>query len=96
MFTIELNKHLYLYDESRKTFVMSERGIPFGTTYVVKNPKTGGSRTFNLSHSTGPEFDPKTRWVYKSEDGINLEICNDAQMTKVASENYLKAKLRNS
>lgn len=94
MFTIELNKHQYVYNESTKTFIMSEKGIPFGTKYIIKNPKTGGSREFHLSHSTGSEFDPKTRWVYKSVEGINLEICNDVEMTKLAADNYLKAKLR--
>lgn len=94
MFTIELNKHPYVYNDERKTFVMGENGIPFGTSYVIKNPKTGGSKQFKFTHSTGPEFDPKTRWVYKSEDGIQLEICNDTEMTKNAADNYLKAKLR--
>jgi hypothetical protein len=93
MFTIELNKHSYIYNESKKTFVMSERGIPFGTSYVIRNPKTGGSRKFEFTHSTGSEFDPKTRWVYKSEDGIQLEVCNNEQMTKIAAQNYLNAKL---
>jgi hypothetical protein len=94
MFTIELNKHPYIYNESKRTFVMSEKGIPFGTSYVIRNPKTGGSRKFEFTHSTGPEFDPTTRWVYKSEDGIQLEVCNDEQMTKIAAKNYLDAKLQ--
>lgn len=94
MFIIELNKYSYRYDDSRKTIIISEKGIPFGTSYVVKNPKTNGSKTFNLSHSTGSEFDVKTKWVYKSEDGISLEVCNDAEMTKIAAHNYLEAKLK--
>lgn len=93
MFTINLKNHPYQYDRSRKTFVVSENGIPFGTQYEIINPETGGSRKFDLSHSTGPEFDPKTRWVYKSEDGLQLEVCNDEQMTQIAAQNYLNAKL---
>jgi hypothetical protein len=73
---------------------MGERGIPFGTSYVIKNPNTGGTKKFEFTHSTGAEFDPKTRWIYKSEDGIVLEVCNDEEMTKIAADVYLKAKLK--
>jgi hypothetical protein len=91
---INLEKVQYVYHTDVKTFIMSEKGIPFGTSYVIRNPKTGGSRKFEFTHSTGPEFDPTTRWVYKSEDGIQLEVCNDVEMVKRAADAYLAAKLR--
>jgi hypothetical protein len=73
---------------------MSEKDIPFATTYVVLNPATGGQRKFEFTHATGAEFDPKTVWVYESEAGLKLEICNDFQMTATAARRYLNAKLR--
>lgn len=94
MFTINLGKISYAYEAERKCFVISEKDVPFATSYVVKNPQTGVEKTFNFTHSTGGEFDPKTRWVYKTEDNLLLEVCNDATMAKEAAQNYLKAKLR--
>ena len=94
MYTINLDKTKFVYDSNRKTFIVSEKGIPFGTEYEILNPKTGGSRKFKFTNSTGSEFDPNTKWIYESNDGILLEVCNDKQMTKIAAENYLKAKLR--
>lgn len=73
--------------------VISEKDVPFGTEYNVISP-TGGSRVFKFTESTGPEFDPNTRWMYKSDDGIQLAVCNDPKMVKEAAESYLKAKLR--
>jgi hypothetical protein len=94
MYTINLDKHEYHYDSIRKTFIMGERNIPFATKYKILNPKTQKEKLFEFTHSTGPEFDKNTRWVYKSEDGLQLEVCNDEQMTKIAADNYLTAKLR--
>jgi hypothetical protein len=51
---------------------------------------------FHLSHSTGPEFDHSTRWVYVNESSdITLEICNDPGITGEAARRYLEAKLKN-
>lgn len=83
------------YDSDKKTFYGNEKDIPFSTTYEVKNPGTGISKTFEFSHSTGPEFDPKTDWIYKGPDGLQLIISNDPDITKERAESYLKAKLRN-
>jgi hypothetical protein len=94
MYTINLDKTKFVYDFNRKTFIVSEKGIPFGTEYEILNPKTGGRRKFKFTNSTGPEFDPNTKWIYESNDGILLEVCNDKQMTKIAAKNYLNAKLR--
>lgn len=82
------------YDKKNKTFQVSEvHAGGFATVYRVLNPKTGEHKDFELSHSTGPEFDPKTRWVYKSGD-LTLEVCNDEYVTEIQARNYLKAKLR--
>lgn len=83
------------YDKETSTILISERDVPFATTYNVISPKTGVGKLFEFSHSTGPEFDPNTSWIYYSEDGITLSVSNDAKMVKIAAENYLSAKLRN-
>lgn len=89
---IDLKKITFSYENERKCFVISEKDVPFDTTYTIKSLK-GNEKTFDFTHSTGGEFDPKTRWVYQTEDGLLLEVCNDATMVKEASKNYLKAKL---
>lgn len=94
MITVNLASTKYVLNKETKTIMLSERDVRFGTEYKLQSP-SGVEKTFTLSHSTGPEFSPTTRWVYKSEDGLVLEVCNDAVMTELASESYLKAKLRN-
>jgi len=47
---------------------------------------------FNFSHSTGPEFDPTTEWVYTSQEGIEFRVCNDAHITAQNARAYVKAK----
>lgn len=78
------------------SIIISERDVPFATSYDVKSSRTGEVRTFEFAHSTGPEFEPDTKWVYESEDGIVLEVANDPKMTKAAGEAYLRAKTRNA
>lgn len=96
MVTIDLNRVPYLYLPSTFTFVLSEKFTPsFATEYLVLSPK-GGSSVFKFIHSTGPEFDPNTKWVYKNENDCELHIENDKVMTERAAEQYLKAKLHNS
>lgn len=96
MTTILFDRTKHAYDAENFVFTMSEKDIPFATEYKVVNPKTGGSMEFTFSHSTGPEFDPKTRWVYKSPDKtVTLEVCNDPKITEAAAAAYLTAKLRN-
>jgi hypothetical protein len=94
MTLITLKPGNYRYDPAQKAIHISEKGIPFATDYSVLNSQTGSQKEFTFSHSTGPEFDPTTRWVYKSSDGLTLEVHNDAQMTQLAAQSYLKAKLR--
>ena len=79
---------------SINTFTGSEKDILFATSYEVTNPKTDKTVVFEFTHSTGPEFDPNTSWVYKSKCGIYLIIENEAKITARNAENYLKAKTR--
>ena len=73
---------------------VSEKDAMFATEYEVVSNLTGVFKRFKFTKSTGPEFDPKTQWIYKSEEGYELRICNDAQTTRKQAEAYLKAKLR--
>ena len=69
--------------------------MKFATSYKLVD-KSGNYKIFNFEKSTGPEFDPNTEWIYKSENSqITLVISNDATMTKVAAESYKTAKLSN-
>lgn len=84
------------YDKETKTFTVSEVGIAFSMNYTLLNPVTGESREFELSHSTGNEFDPDTEWIYKSDDGLTLRVVQDTKLTEMRGENYLTHKTRNS
>lgn len=94
MVTVDLNKVKFMYDGSIKTIMVSERDVRFASTYEVLSSRTGNKKVFDFTHSTGPEFDKNTRWVYKSDDGMLLEVCNDEKMVEVAAKNYFDAKLR--
>lgn len=91
MIQVDLNTIKWSFEE--KVITISEKDVAFGTEYNVISPK-GGNKVFHFTHSTGPEFDVNTKWMYKSEDDLQLAVCNDAKMVKIAAENYLKAKLR--
>jgi hypothetical protein len=93
MVNVTLSDIDWSFNKQTSTILISERDVPFATTYNVISPNTGVGKLFELSHSTGPEFDPKTCWIYKSEDGLSLSVANDAKMVEVASRNYLRAKL---
>lgn len=78
------------YDEKKGTYYGSEKNIKFASTYEIEDE--GTLRRFEFSHSTGPEFNPKTEWVYIR--GLKkLVIANDARITKINEQNYLNAKL---
>lgn len=91
-----------IYDKERmlyknKTFFVNERDTTFDSTYDVFNPLTGKSVTFDLSHSTGSEWDPKTVWVYKNKElGLELHISQDPTITRLRANNYLNHKLKNN
>ena len=95
MLRIDLKKIPWSFNEVTNSIIVSERDVKFTTEYLVISPRTGNGKTFSFSHSTGPEFDVSTRWVYKSDIGTILEVCNDTKMVAEASKNYLNAKLRN-
>ena len=102
MHTINLGNYPGSYDKATKTISMSEKGIPFATDYMVRNPKTGGELQFTFSHSTGSEWDPKTIFIWKivnhenkpELDGLTLQLHNDAELTKQRGAAYLAAKTR--
>jgi hypothetical protein len=91
-----------IFDEKQmkfknNTFFVNERNTTFDTSYDVYNPKTGKYVTFNLSHSTGSEWDPKTVWIYKNTDmNLELHISQDPNITKIRGNNYLNHKLKNN
>lgn len=89
--TFDIKKHTYT--EVDKKFTMSEKDVPrFDTEYKILNSATDGGMNFKFTHSTGPEFEPDTKWVYVSEEGYTLEVCNDPKMVEVAKKNYIKGK----
>jgi hypothetical protein len=93
MTTIIFNPNIHSWNPYQRVFTMSEKEIPFDTSYEILNQKTGGKMSFEFSHSTGSEFSPDTKWIYYNADKtVTLEVCNDPRMTKIAAENYLKAK----
>lgn len=91
MTTITLQNGKYSFKDN--TFVMSEKDVKFDTTYKVVNPATNKFMVFEFKNSTGPEFDSNTKWIYKSDSGLTLEVCNDANMVKQAANAYLQHKL---
>lgn len=95
MSTIIVNLKALQYTVTNEVIRVSEKDVPFGTTYEVISPKTGVQKRFDFVDSTGPEFDPKTEWVYQSEDGFEFRVCNDAKLTKIRGDRYLKHKLKN-
>ena len=89
---VDLGSVPYFLNTAKTVFV-SEKDVKFDTAYEVRSPKTGTTKEFRFVCSTGPEFDPKTVWLYKSDDGFHFGVCNDAEITKRHAENYLKHKL---
>ncbi len=81
-------------DLEKKMFNMHEGQVLFDTTYEIINPKSGGRMKFEFLHSTGPEFNPMTRWIYYNSDkSVSLEVSNDPEITRRAAEAYMKGKL---
>jgi hypothetical protein len=70
---------------------VSEKDVIFDMEYEVVSNVTGVFKKFKFTESTGSEFDPKTEWIYKSEEGYELRICNDndAETTRKQAEVYL-------
>lgn len=92
---IEYNRKTCKYSDLLKIITISEKHVVFDTAYRIWNPETKHGKVFNFSHSTGPEFDPNTKWIYKSDDGLTLEVVNDAEITQKRADLYFNAKMRN-
>lgn len=75
-----------------KIFSIPGSGIPFDTEFELVGEKS--SRLFMFSHSTGSEWDPKTKWIYKTDDSeFELHLGNE-DVTPQHQRDYLMAKMR--
>jgi len=90
---INIQKDQISFNAATKTFSVSGKRVKFGTQYTLVNELTGNTMDFDLTHSTGSEWEPETKWVYQSEEGYTLEVGND-DVTPKHAENYLRAKTR--
>ena len=95
MITIHFDSKKHHYDNETKVFSVSERDVSFDTSYSLVSPGISDSIVFDFFHSTGPEFDADTKYIYKSENGFTLEVGNDRHITSIRAEMYLAAKTRN-
>lgn len=94
MTKVNLGDVKYNYNEETNTLSISETQVQFDTKYELVSPKTGNSKIFNFKNSTGPEFDPETRWIYECEGGtFTLEVCNHKVLTELNAQKYLEGKL---
>lgn len=93
---VDLKKTKWSFgDNTNKTILVSEKDVPFDTSYEVVSSKTGKSKVFNFSHSTGPEFDPSTQWVYTTKgSNVLFVVANDTQITKTRANNYVQSKIK--
>ena len=98
MHTIDLAEYPYTYNKGAKTFTICEKLkgkiLPFGTEYKLISPETRNEKVFTFSSQTGSEWDPNTKYIYKSDD-ITLEICQDKATTEARGKAYLEHKLKN-
>ena len=91
---INLKKIPFKYDEDKRTFYISEKDVQFATEYTLISP-IGKKVTFKFTHSTGPEFDPNTSWIYISDDKkYTLNVANDIAITAANAKAYLNGKLK--
>jgi len=88
----EASNNIVAWNKNENSFYCSEKDVRFATTYNVLNAKSGKSMLFEFKNSTGPEFDPNTKWIYESNTGIKLIVCNDPKITANAAAAYLAAK----
>ena len=92
---INLGSTPHRWDKDARVFFFSEKHVSFSTEYEIINPTTGNSETFIFSHSTGPEFDPKTEWIYTNAKlGIHMSVGNDPKITAANAKAYLNAKTK--
>ena len=71
MTQIIFNSKYHKWNSKTREFSMSERHVPgFASEYSILNPASGKSCIFKLSHSTGSEWDPETKRLFK----VNLKM----------------------
>lgn len=80
---INLDQSIRIYDDTGRNPTYQIVDILFSNDDII---------VANLEH---PEFDVNTKWMYKSDDGLQLAVCNDANMVRAAAAAYLKAKTGN-
>lgn len=91
---LSIQKLKITYDAKGKIFTSTSQGVMFGTKHTVVNDLTGKKVEFELSHSTGSEWEKDTIWVYTSIcKKYILHLKND-DVTEQHKENYLRAKTR--
>ena len=93
MTVVTFKTGLHLYNSTNKTFTMSEKDVPrFDTEYKILNIITDKGMDFKFDHTTGPEFEPDTKWVYLNSEGYKLEVANDPKMVEEAKKKLSKSK----
>lgn len=92
MTTIVFDPKVHKFDKTTNTFSVPGKSVRFDSNYEMKNPKTGGTKVFDFKSSTGSEWDPKTIWIYKSEDGMTLNVGNE-DVTPAHAQAYVDHKL---
>jgi len=89
---IKIFSSKFSYNKDTKTFKVKGGDVQFAMDYELVNLKTGKGMVFTLSHSTGSEWDPTTKWIYKSADKkFTLEVGNE-EVTPAHAEAYAKSK----
>lgn len=90
MTTIHYNPAIHSFDNN----IIKVKGtdVKFDSNYKVISQK-GGEKVFDFKESTGSEWDPKTIWKYKSEDGMELHVGNE-DVTPQHEKAYLEHKMR--
>lgn len=92
---LNIQKHKITYNPKEKVFTSSSIGVAFGTDHILVNTKTGTKVKFELTHSTGSEWDNNTIWVFVSEcKEYTLHLLND-DVTDAQRTSYLNCKLSN-
>lgn len=89
--TINFDPKKHSFNKETNTISVPGKSVKFDSTYEVVSLK-GGKKLFDFKNSTGSEWDPKTIWIYKAEDGMILNIGNE-DVTPAHAQAYLNHKL---
>ena len=79
--TIDIFDQDLVWVKEDNAFYASLKEFRFSPEYIIENPKTYQERVFKLSHSSGPEDDPLTDWIFKAvgHSGMKLILTNRAK-----------------